>query len=50
MKRGENMRMQENEAGRVDVLIRPRTETEVWLSEEMIYPHLSPSDSLSLHI
>lgn len=49
MKRGENMRMQENEAGRVDVLIRPRTETEVWLSEEMIYPP-SPSDSLSLHI
>lgn len=36
------MRMQENEAGRVDVLIRPRTETEVWLSEEMIYPPSPP--------
>lgn len=35
MKRGENMRMQENEAGRVDVLIRLRTETKAWLSEEM---------------
>lgn len=35
MKKEENMGMQENEAGRVDVLIRLRTETKVWLSEEM---------------